>query len=206
MQTAILAVTITMSTLGCHHRTACVSGGRHSCHGGGHRQAYYSGGCYGGAYAGGWSQPVAYPAPAYGGASGQVMPTAQGVSYAPAAGYGTAGSTTPTYANTAPATYAPGYAPGTYATNPAPGTYGTYPAGNYPAYRAPGTTNYSSAYGNQPGVFAPANQAVTGAGRAVGTGVQAGANAVRAAGTGVNNAIQGAAGAVPPAPLVPAPR
>ena len=48
MQTAILAVTLSLSAMGCHHRSACVGG-----HGGGHRHACYSGGCYGGGCYGG---------------------------------------------------------------------------------------------------------------------------------------------------------
>jgi hypothetical protein len=108
MQTAILAVALSLGTAGCHHRTACVSGGGHGWFGGGYRGACYStsySGCYGGGYSQGWG----------------VRPSGQGMSYAPAYGYGQ------------PVVYSP--------------STGSYAAPRWPIHNMAGTTAYGTNYG-----------------------------------------------------------
>ncbi|MFO0891025.1 MAG: hypothetical protein U0790_18010 [Isosphaeraceae bacterium] len=134
MQSALLVVALSLSSVGCHHRSACVSGARHGCYGGCYSQARH-GGCYGGGYSGGWVQPASYPQGVYRGGSygvapsGQAMaaPSGQSMGYAPTSGF-SAGSY--------------GMA-GTQASWP---TYG-YNTGSYPSYGMPAVNTYGANYG-----------------------------------------------------------
>jgi hypothetical protein len=189
MQAALLVVTLSLSTVGCHNRFASGLGGRFGCYGGGFRQACYSscygGGGYGGGYSRGWAQPAGFPAGPFGGygvgSSGQMM------GYAPMSGaftpgnystaYGSYGAPTNTsaYGNYAPGTiqaygtpgsttYPPVYGSVPGSTTP-PSAYGYNPAGTLPAAGTPGTTTYSSAYGN----VIPGTQPATSVGAVPGT-------------------------------------
>ena len=149
MQSAILAVTLSLSAMGCHHGFACAGG-----HGGWHRQACYSscysggcyggscysGGCYGGGYGGRriggfaqrWSSPgyapFAYSGAGYMGTSGQMA------GYSPmSSGYAMPMTSYPSNGPTMPMNYG----------TPGMMNYGT-----------PGTSTYSSAYGRPaPGIY-----------------------------------------------------
>ena len=143
MQSAILAVTLSLSAMGCHHGSVCVSGGYGGWHSHACYSSCYSGGCYGGGacyggyyggrrwggfaggYAQGWSSPAYAPMSYSGG--GYSAPSGQMAGYAPmSSGYATPMTSYPSYGSTTPMSYG---TPGTMA----PGT--------------PGTTTYSSAYG-----------------------------------------------------------
>lgn len=135
MQSAILAVTLSLSAMGCHYGSICVSGGyggwhRHACY-----SSCYSGGCYGGYYgvrrmggfAGGYSQgwsspgyaPMSYSGGGYSASFGQMA------GYSPmSSGYAMPMRNYPSYGSTTPMSYG---TPGTV-------TYGT-----------PGASTYSSA-------------------------------------------------------------
>jgi hypothetical protein len=190
MQSAILAVTLSLSAMGCHHGSACAGG-----HGGWHRQSScYSGGCYGGHYGGrgiagfgggyaqGWSSPSHAPMAYCGG--GYSAPTGQMAGYSPiTSGYATPVASYPAYGSTAPMNYG----------TPGMTNYGT-----------PGTTTYSSAYGGQaPGVYSnSAPGQVT-----PGTNFQGPANAFQP-GTmnqGANNVLNGAGTMPNPNPSASAP-
>lgn len=180
MQSALLVVTLSLSTVGCHHRSACVSGVRHGCYGGCYSQARYGGcygGCYGGGYSGGWVQPASYAPGVYRGGSYGVAPSGQAMGYAPTSGfstgtYGMAGTGTswPTsgYSTGSVANY------GTPVVNTYGANYGYSPGGAYPNYGAawpnaynswpntysrgfgmPGSSPYFTGYGNYPGYASP---------------------------------------------------
>ena len=92
MQSAILAVTLCLSAMGCHHGSVCVSGD----HGGWHRHM--------GGYSQGWPSPayapVTYSDAGYSAASGQMA------SYAPmSAGYAMPVASYPLYTSATPMTY-----------------------------------------------------------------------------------------------------
>ena len=62
MQAMIVAMTISLSAVGCHHKSACHQGRGHGCYGGGYQSGCYSssyGGCYSGASYGCYSQGYA---------------------------------------------------------------------------------------------------------------------------------------------------
>jgi hypothetical protein len=173
MNSMVLAISLSLSAVGCHHgsgcgKAACRGMVRQSCYsgcygggcygGGGYGGGYYGGGYYGGGgYGGGYAQGQAYNRP-FGRVFGMFR-RGGGYGYAPAAyNYGTPVATMPTYGtwSGAPATYS---APGTY-TYGAPGTYNTPGMVNQgqvyqgqpvapgtATTNAPAATTYSSAYG-----------------------------------------------------------
>jgi hypothetical protein len=136
MQAMIVAVSLSLSAVGCHHKSVGVSYYRgHGCYGGGYRSACYSS-CYSPvyyrqAYAPGWSRPAAYAPMRY------TAPSGQTTSYAPTYGYSAPMSYSPSYGTTAPTTYS--------------SSYGNLPPGSTP-YVAPGTTAPGGVYQGTTGV------------------------------------------------------
>jgi len=164
MQTMIVALTVSLSTVGCCHKSCGGHASRAACYGGyssgygGYSSGYGGGGYYGGGYGGGGYGGGGHYASGYGygsGGYGQGYSTgrsrpmgfgsrffgnarsAQMVNYQPVQGYA-----------------APGYGYGSSYGNMAT-TYGygtpnqAYSAPMYtsPTYTTPGTTTYSSSYG-----------------------------------------------------------
>lgn len=214
MQTALLAVTLSLSAVGCHHRSACVI----------HRSACYSAcysscysGCYGGGYAGqayggGRVGPIrrimgnrmgsGYGAsmaqyPTYGGYSAPYAGTgAVGNSYGmPATTYGMTGNSGYSMPATTSGTMAgTSYgSPGTMTSEPATVTNGV------PVTGAAGTggRTYSSAYGPNVSGSSPALPATGNPVPGVGQTVTPGASG------GVMPAAPSTIPPAPPAPPVP---
>jgi hypothetical protein len=200
MQAVIVAMTISLSAVGCHHG-GCYHGRSHGCYGGGYRGACYSScysgcyggwyggashGCYGGGYAGSYAQPVSY-APSYYRAG---VPSGQRMSYAPVYG-------SPVQSMY----YAPAYGSPIQTTTSAP-VYGTpAPMTSTPVYGTTVPSTYSSAYGP------PATG--TNAGGSIGREFPPpSAAGVRTQGTGVPAVVNPPARAAQPsipAPTVPRP-
>jgi hypothetical protein len=168
MQTMIVALTISLSTVGCHHRScgghasggACYGG--YAASGGGYNGGQYASGygygsgVYAQGYSPGWARPRGFASRFFGNArSGQMMSnqpvqgyTAPGNGYAYGNAMTTYGYGTPNQAYSAPRYTSPNYVtPGstTYSSSYGAPVSGSYP-GTYTTPTTGGTTNAAPAY------------------------------------------------------------